>query len=269
VDIAIDRKSRYNRFWFLQEPEFFEHPFTSSSPLQEYRQIATSLVPSNWRVGVHGIWLHASPSGAWLPLQGFKIHISGTSVTATELLRRVGPVCVENQAAFKVIADPFVLELTTSKHYFRGASGKFITIYPRDDEHFARLLVALDEVTASLAGPYILSDKRYANNKVLFYRYGGFVSRDVLNIFGEKVPVINAADGRLVPDIRAPYFRLPEGIADPFESENLKDQNEARLNNRYLVTEVIVHSNDGGVYKAKDQHTGQTVIVKEARPFIN
>ncbi len=270
MEIAIDRRLGRDLFWFVQhETDFFEDSSTLASESSDYRNILDQLVPPSWKRGESGIWLHAIPSNSQLPLQGFKIHVSGTSVTAEELLRKVVPVCVENEAGFKVMANPLMLERTTSKNSSRGTSGKFITIYPRDDEHFAKLVKALDAATSGLAGPYILSDKRYGENKVLFYRYGGFAPRYELNIYGERVPVINMPDGRLVPDDRTPFFQLPEGIKDPFESGNTEDEAGVCLKNRYVVTDLILHSNAGGVYKAEDQQTGHTVVIKEARPFVN
>src|SRR5262245_48757746 len=131
MDLFIDRRLRRDLFWFISgETEFFENPSMYPSASHNYRQTVESSVPSDWWVGEKDIWLHAVPPEAGLPLQGFKIHISGTSVTATELLRKVVPVCVEGQAGFKVIANPYMLEMTTCKNYSRGSSGKFMTIYP-------------------------------------------------------------------------------------------------------------------------------------------
>jgi serine/threonine protein kinase len=270
MQIAIDRRLDRDVFWlFMQDPEFFGQTLNPPSESHEYREILTGLVPSDWEIRKHHIWLGASPADAESPLQGFKIHLSATSLTAVEVLRRVTPVCVENRAPFKVIADPTALEMMTSKNSSRGASGKFITIYPSDESHFTVLIKALDQATAGMAGPYILSDKRYRNNRVLFYRYGGFAPRERLNVFGEKVPVVSTSDGSLVPDERTPYFQLPKDIRDPFESDTQESPAQVRLNSRYLVQEALVHSNAGGVYKAIDENTGRTVIIKEARPLIN
>src|SRR5262245_9870665 len=269
MEIGIDRRIDRDMFWlFMRDAEFFEQTLSSPAESQEYREIVRDLVPSNWEIHKHHIWIGVSPVDAETPLQGFKIHVSATSLTATETLRRVTPVCVENRAPFKAIAEPRVLEMMTSKNCSRGASGKFITIYPSDQDHFTVLIKALDKATAGLAGPYVLSDKRYGDNKALFYRYGGFAPREVLNIFGERVPVITS-EGRFVADERTPYFQLPEGIRDPFESGAQDSQAQVRLNGRYLVQEAFVHSNAGGVYKALDENTGKVVIIKEARPLIN
>ena len=270
MDVSIDRRLRRDLFWFmLQDPEFYEEPSIAPSASQQCKQMLAAYLPSDWTVVKQGIWLHAMPSHAALPLQGFKIHISGTSVTAEELIHRVVPICVGNQATFKIMGDPFMIEMTTCKNYSRGASGKFITIYPDDNAHFVKLAEALDKATTGMAGPYILSDRRYADSKVVFYRYGGFAPRFTLNTYGEKVPMMHTADGTLVPDIRYPFFQLPEGVLDPFESEVPQNAGQVLLKDRYVVREAIIYSNAGGVYKAEDQRTGQTVIIKEARPFIN
>jgi len=270
MEPTIERRQRRELFWYvMRDSDFFEDVSTGVTVSDEYQGILDDVIPSDWKITQQGIWLHASPSAAVVPNQGFKIHVSGTSVTAPDVLRRVAPICVAHEAAFKITAEPFLLELTTSKNCSRGAAGKFITVYPRDRDHFVSLMRALDEATSDLTGPYILSDKRYAGNRVLFYRYGGIAARASLNVFGEKVPVIESTDGHLVPDVRAPFFHLPDGVEDPFVSEDATNDGPVLLNNRYLVTALLTHSNAGGVYKAEDQHTGRTVVVKEARPLVS
>src|SRR5262245_27730660 len=227
MDLSIDRRLKRDLFWYvMQDREFFEDLSVSASDWRDFRDIVEGLVPSDWMLVNKEIWLNVLPPRVQLPLQGVKIHISGTSVTAIEVLRSVIPVCVAHSAGFKVMGDPRILEIATCKNYWRGGSGKFVTVYPRDNEHFAVLAQELAKATNDLAGPYILSDKRVAGNKVLFYRYGGFAPRAVLNIFGEKSMVIEASDGRLIPDIRTPFFQLPEGIDDPFSSEEQRHEGE-------------------------------------------
>lgn len=268
MELTIDRRQNRDLFWYLvQDPEFFED--LSGSGSRDFIQIIERLVPPHWRLQPAQMWFHVFPPEGKLPLQGFKIHLAATSATATELLLRVVPVCTANNAAFKIMADPLILEVATCKNYSRGGSGKFITVYPRDEQHFVSLVGAFDEVTKDLSGPYILSDKRYAGNKVLFYRYGGFAPRSRLNVFGEKIMLFEASDGRLIPDIRTPFFQLPQGIEDPFPSKDQNYEGEVCLNNRYRVRAVLTQSNAGGVYTAEDTHTGRTVIVKEARPHVN
>lgn len=53
-------------------------------------------------------------------------------------------------------------------------SGKFITIYPRDEDHFVKLVARFHEATKEFKGPRVLSDRRYPRSSVLHYRYGTF-----------------------------------------------------------------------------------------------
>lgn len=56
------------------------------------------------------------------------------------------------------------------------------------------------------AGPYILSDKRYEGSRVLFYRYGAVKQRTRVNAAGELEPLFASGNGRVVQDVRRPYF---------------------------------------------------------------
>ena len=75
-----------------------------------------------------------------------------------------------------------------SKRWARQGAGKFITIYPFDEDQFVSVIEQLHQATRQFEGPYILSDRRYKDSKVVFYRYGGMSPFKVLNIKGEKVP---------------------------------------------------------------------------------
>ena len=156
-----------------------------------------------------GIWYHVVGPAGDLPDQGFKIHLSATSRTAEDLLRRALPLCVDAGVAFKVLVDAFIVDFTNSKNYSRASSGKFITIYPPTVEACGALLDRLAAATGDLAGPHVLSDRPYRDSKVVFYRYGGFRPRFQMNLFGEKMAMIAAPDGGVMPDPRAPSFRLP------------------------------------------------------------
>src|SRR5690606_18982559 len=122
-------------FWlYMRDAEFFEQTLDSSSESHEYKDILKGLIPRDWEFGRHEIWLWATPRDVSLPPQGFKIHVSATSMTAADALRKVAPVCVSHGAPFKAIADPMVVEMMTSKNCGRGGSGKFMTIYPSNED---------------------------------------------------------------------------------------------------------------------------------------
>ena len=78
--------------------------------------------------------------------------------------------------------------------------------------------------------------------------------------------------GERIPDIRYPYFQVPDWTKDPFAADSQATQNpdEIRLKEgRYLVKSSLNYTNSGGVYIADDTQTGQQVVIKEARPLVD
>lgn len=235
-----------------------------------YRATVAGLLPAQWQLVERGIWLSATPAKYILPAQGFKLHVSATHETAVETLRRVVPACVEMQVPFKCAGSPARLEMLLSKRASRGSSGKFITVYPSEHEVLLETAARIHEHTRGMEGPYILSDSRYPNSKVLHYRYGAFIERTLLQCDGTRIPALASPDGSLVPDERQAWFSLPSWIRAPF-GEAVEDQEAADgklLGGRFDVTGAISFSNCGGVYRASDTFTGETVVLKEARPYV-
>lgn len=261
--------NEFRRYTFV-DSEFFE-PISRYAPSSTYADALAELLPGGWETYRSDIWLGAHPVDATYPPQGFKIHVSAIVDTSIETLRRVVPVLVESGVPFKMAGDPTLLRYLNSKRAARGSSGKFMTVYPPSREVFETLVARLHECTRNLEGPYILSDKRFADSKVVFYRYGGFSRMRTLNADGTTQSVIQASDGTVVPDIRTPYFQLPDGIDDPFPTmdETGGPDGPVILGGRFEVEEALAFSNAGGVYRARDLQTGEAAVIKEARPFTN
>lgn len=256
-----------NAFTFASR-EFFEtidrYPIALA-----YVDHLKGLLPDGWTLHRHGVWVGAT-NGADGATQGFKIHVSSVPKHATRVLDLVVPECVRNGVSFKIAGDPNLLNFLNSKRYSRGHSGKFMTLYPRDLETFKELIQTLYERTSTedVAGPYILSDRRFKDSKVLFYRYGGFKRVGMLQADGSTQPVIQSPAGDLVPDQRLPYFSLPEWMEDPFGgSRELEYEGGRTLKERYDIESVLAFSNAGGVYAGTDLETGRSIIIKEARPL--
>ncbi|QSQ27056.1 class III lanthionine synthetase LanKC [Pyxidicoccus parkwayensis] len=232
-----------------------------------YSDLLQSLLPADWKVTRFDVFLQAHSERTVLKPQGFKIHISSPAAEARTVLQRVVPECVRAEVMFKVVADPRLLRFQNSKRYSRGGSGKFVTIYPPDEACFLRLIEGLHQATRDLEGPYILSDKQYRDSKVVFYRYGGFQRMYQLLTDGTRQTLIRKPDGTGVPDVRTPYFQLPEWVKDPIPDEPEPEQDSTGLlGGRFKVVEALSFTNTGGVYRAIDQQTGLTVCIKEARP---
>jgi len=207
-----------------------------------------------------------------IPGEGWKIHVSGTTHTARGLIERLVPLYVEEGVSFKFAADRILLSMMNGKRWNRGGSGKFMTIYPRDLEQFKRLVARMDERTRDFDGPYILSDRRFSDSRVVYYRYGTMLPQSALSSDGRRISVLIGADGQLIEDKRNPEYVLPPWAKDPFGSEELPRQHTGPVflnNGKYRIDHPIAFSNSGGVYVAKRVEDDQYLIIKEARPKTN
>lgn len=244
---------------------------------RDFQHRVRDLLPAGWVLrGDSGIWCHCLAPEFSVPNHGFKIHLSATCDSGGDLLDRVVPVLVKHATTFKFLTDARILDFANSQANVRSQCGKFITIYPADVASFKALVEGLDAATADFQGPYILSDKRYGNSKVVFYRYGAFTSQLRLNVFGEQEAYYLDDGGTLRPDKRNPFFSLPEGVEDPYAEPPADPSEDAApadgapvLNGRYKAKAVLASSSKGGVYICEDLRTGEEVIVKEARPLVN
>ncbi|MFD4114704.1 class III lanthionine synthetase LanKC [Streptomyces niveus] len=239
---------------------------TVGEPAGEWYEAAQRPVPDGWQRHRSGDWLAFRPVEHELPPQGWKIHVSACLDNAESILDRTMAYCVERRIAFKFVPSRYLLHTRNAKYADRGASGKFITIYPADEEQFGRIAAELDAILAGEPGPYILSDLRW-NAGPVHVRYGSFTRRDCY-ADGMLRPAIENAEGKLVPDPRGPVFRIPDWITPP---EVLRPHLEARAATTveaspYVVEQALHFSNGGGVYVGRDSRTGAKVVLKEARP---
>lgn len=245
---------------------------------QDLLNVVKGMLPDDWQFFRNGVWHGCqapSESERPLPMQGWKIHVSSSVGSAVETLEAVVPILREHQVNFKFALDFRILSFMNGKGWVRQGAGKFITIYPVDEEHFKFLIEELYQVTRHLNGPYILSDRRYKDSRAVYYRYGGIKPYGILTHKGEKMHMLLSPGGEKIPDIRRPYFFVPEWTKDPFEDAHRAaarpqpDPTQITLKDgRYLVKSVFSFSNSGGVYLAEDRETGQEVVIKEARPMI-
>lgn len=243
---------------------FYDAPYRRAG--ESYRA-ALAPVPAGWRSHRSGDWLALRPDDAELPSQGWKIHVSATLDNAESLLREVYAYCTARRIAFKFVPSRYLLHLRNAKYADRAASGKFITVYPADERKCRRIAQDLDTALEGAAGPYILSDLRWGAGPV-HLRYGSFTLRHCYDDKGELVPAIETPDGRLVPDLRGPVFQLPEWLELPgFLKPHLEARSAVTLTGIPFTVERALHfSNGGGVYVGKDTRTGESVVLKEARP---
>ncbi|MEX1828254.1 class III lanthionine synthetase LanKC [Luteibacter sp. CQ10] len=223
----------------------------------------------SWNLERSGIWVQCMPSDAALPMQGWKIHVSSVVATARIVLSIAAAVLVENGVAFKFAADAAMLGHVNGKRWPRGGSGKFMTIYPRDTDQFRRVLEDLHASLSGYVGPYVLTDRRYRDSHVLYYRYGGIRGEPSIGIDGRAQWMLVRPDGSREIDSRQPGFRLPEWLRDPFPSDGEGTAGPVSIGGgRFRMHRALSFSSAGGIYLADDLDEGRRVIVKEARPYI-
>ncbi len=261
---------RARRFAYqLVDPTFFE-PFDRYQPnAAHYVNFVHAYLPDGWRTGRKGVWAFCHPPQDALPTQGWKIHLSATLYNARAVLASAVPVLVSRSVPFKFAADRRIFGLMSGKNWARGGSGKFMTVYPRDDAEFRVLVELLHNETKGLAGPYILSDARYKDG-IVYYRYGTIRPVESLDKDGRRVTHLVGPNGERQVDERNPVFTVPSWTTDPFPRDDSADDGESNTlkNGRYHIDSVLSYTNSGGVYLATDRETGAEVVIKEARPFV-
>ncbi|WP_244926879.1 class III lanthionine synthetase LanKC [Streptomyces eurocidicus] len=230
-------------------------------------------VPAGWHTSRTGDWLHLTPvdeDGAprsGQPPQGWKIHVSATAASAEKTAAAVWDHCVPKGIPFKFVPAPHLLHLRNSKYAGRDHSGKFVTVYPKDEEQLRTTLTELHEAVGGLPGPYVLTDLRWHDGP-LYVRYGAFARRFCVDARGTLVPAIEDAEGRLVPDRRDPAFHVPDWVTLPdFLAPHLAARNATTVGDLpYRIEKALHFSNGGGVYAGTDTRDGRKVVLKEARP---
>ena len=260
---------RDNAF-LIASKEWYEHPALAPIRSDFQDEVLSHLPESGWHVRRHGIWLQIDRFVNQVPEQGFKIHVSSIPDCAKNLLGTVTGVCVARDISFKCAAGPEFLAFQNGKNRDRGGGGKFITIYPPSHEVFLELLETLHQETSGkdFVGPYILSDRRYKDSQVLYYRYGGMKPRRRLMSNGLETAILKGPDGSEMEDQRQAFFSLPPWVEDPFDASDDEDDGSV-IGGSFEVTAMISASNRGGVYEAIDLDSGSTVVIKEARPHVH
>ncbi|MEU5434884.1 class IV lanthionine synthetase LanL [Streptomyces sp. NPDC020719] len=231
-----------------------------------------SRAAADWLIRPGDFWCHVLPPGLNPRVQGWKLHVSATPLSAPLVLARSADVLIRNGCAFKFAGTVARVGELVSHRFDRAGGGKFITVYPDRDDDLLTLAEELHQVTQGLPGPGILSDRPCFPGSLVHYRFGAFGGVRVLDNDGIQAAMLLAPDGTLVPDQRKPWFSPPPWApSDPFTRDTPSAgpagaPKPVLLNGRYLVREVIRHSYAGGVYRASDEVTGAEVIIKQARP---
>jgi serine/threonine protein kinase len=259
-------KSRESRFstalsYTLTKSEYYES-IELYEPSDELRNAV--ILPDNWQYSIKAVWTGIVPPKDMNIVQGWKIHVSCLKTDANSILSIVSDYCFKNSLHFKFLSDYTIFQISNSKSWNRGASGKFITIYPNDFENFKIIINELSKIFGKkYVGPYILSDKRAPNCNIVFYRYGGF--KLLSNSSDKTEAYIVNSDGTQYHDVRNAFYSTPPWVSEPFESK--ENENTQYIDNKFLITEALHFSNTGGIYLAEDLNENKEIVIKEARPY--
>lgn len=202
------------------------------------------------------------------PEQGWKLHVSADPTSAEAVLRSALPVLLAEDASFKVISSVLYLGMLNNGGSGLSQIGKFITIYPNDDDQAVRLAVALNEATRGLRGPVVPSDRPLAPGSLVHYRYGGFRAKLVQAPSGEVRPAIVTPSGELIPDSRSAAYEAPEWAVDPFVAAGVVVEPATLskvVGDRYVIVDTLYRSPAGAVYRALDMEALRSCVLKQRR----
>jgi hypothetical protein len=202
------------------------------------------------------------------PTQGWKIHLSGTPLTASDILACAAPILRRHNTLFKVPAHLELLEQLNAGFAGFSQIGKFLTAYPASDNIAITLARELHVATRHLRGAAVPFDLRYQSVGVVYYRYGSFRNRNRSNAQHEMI--LDAA-GKAHPDRREPGRAVPGWMDNPFVNRPAAAKSPSQIGGLlgagYLPFRAISQRGKGAVYEAVDLTVSppRLVIVKEGR----
>ncbi len=211
------------------------------------------------------VWIRILNDRFPLPKQGWKLHVSATVKSATEVLGRVYPILLSNGACFKVAASYDILVRLNAGLLGISQVGKFITIYPQNEKEAVSLASALDRATCGLRGPAIPSDRRLNARSLVSYRYGHIAGPVVRTTTGQFLSMLNTPDGGQVHDRRLPTYDPPSWAEDPFAAGGICQpfQNISVVADRYLVVSTTHRSPRGAIHMAVDFVAARRCLLKQ------
>ena len=246
--------------FIFETGDYFEHPSMLPST-HEFYNIVLPFKTKDFQLSKRGLYTVLASTNQQLPDFGWKIHISATPDHARFILRCIAPIVIDSGCSFKYVSDEKKLKVINGKSWPRATSGKFVTIYPTEENQFRELCESLTRATAGLKGPRILSDRSVANGGIVYYRFGSFKSQK---------EHFKTREGLVYKDVRKGNYSQPPWLKDPLGSPAPRPKkSRIILNGNYLIHSALQIGNSGGIYKATDIKSNRKVVIKEARPLTH
>ena len=203
-------------------------------------------------------------------LQGWKLHVSATILSACPIFRLIAAYLKRRDILFKAPKSLAELhKLNSGIYYGFSQIGKFVTIYPTSVEAAAAIGSKLHSLTAKFPAPMVPYDNALRNRSCIHYRYGSFSLHLKTTFRKKRVLAIARPDGKLVPDLRQPRAAVPPWLTDPFQPLRSKAALELAtpLETDYARYEALTQRGRGGIYQARDVSSlpEKVCIIKEGR----
>ncbi len=101
------------------------------------------------------------------PAGGWKIHVSATRINCVRIARLLLPMLHERKEWHKYVRSPYDLHAMPGRQ-----QGKFITVYTRNDEHCATLVMMMENILRShrFTSPRIVTDEAVGTTGLLWRR---------------------------------------------------------------------------------------------------
>jgi hypothetical protein len=213
------------------------------------------------------LWLHFVCEDISLPQQGWKLHVSAGVSSAEVVLSRALPLLLEALSPFKVIASSRELANLNQGLYGFSQVGKFITIYPQNDQEAILLAVKLDEATRDLIALTIPSDCVLHPGSLVHYRYGSFRGRlYIQDPSGRIETAVRTPENELLPDRRTTRYKPPAWVVNPFIASGVAVEPTVQvsrlIDKRYFIARTIALSPRHAVYLAVDLDAGRLCVIK-------
>ena len=200
---------------------------------------------------------------------GWKLHIASVPSQMESMLCAALPVLHSSDVAFKVIRSVERLEEMNDGRYGLMQAGKAVTVYPGGEAEALAIAEALRDVLKPFTGPAIPSDLRFADDAPIYFRFGPFDGRFVIDATGQKRRLLEHPELGGVPDLTsgggAPQPEpavLPKGV--PYD-------HLAFLRGRFFFASTLQLTAKGGAFLAIDQEArGRGLLfVKTAKGGTN
>ena len=161
-----------------------------------------------------------------------------------EIFIRVEKILKDFKVLYKVISSSNKLAELNSGDLGYTQIGKFVTVYPRNNQEFIELIESLYRATIGFQAVDIPSDFRYKNSCVIFYRYGEMCVSD-----GDTQSL----------DLREKI--IPEGIVVPIKDYYIK--RFEKFPERYIPIMCMRARGKSRVFQCIDASEKIKVITKE------